>query len=390
MEASREASNQHEFNGSAELLRLLGKERIERRATRFLRLSDDAEPVSAEAKLTWYDARERHPTRSEWRLYFTSNDAMDEARAGDLLVLALRPDGGIIALLAPEDSATGDRLAWLFGLQGKFGAQFRFIEVAGANDRTLDFVASRVLEALGFDALPSETERLDALTASFGDEFPSTQALSRLARENAGAPDPREDPDGALVGWIGFEEALFRRLERRIVGTRLEAGFLIGNAADVDGFLSFSLSVQNRRKSRMGFSLENHVEAILIARSIRHSRGATTEARSRPDFVFPGADAYRNPAFDPDLLTMLAVKSTLKERWRQVLAEAARIERKHLLTLETGLSEWQADEMTRHKLALVVPSPLQPGFSPGSRRMLTSFREFLDLAAERQRRSGGG
>ncbi len=57
------------------------------------------------------------------------------------------------------------------------------------------------------------------------------------------------------------EEILFRTFERHIIGDRLQKGF----ADDVDGFLSYSLSVQNRRKSRAGFSLENHLEVIFNA-----------------------------------------------------------------------------------------------------------------------------
>ena len=43
---------------------------------------------------------------------------------------------------------------------------------------------------------------------------------------------------------------------------------------------------------------------------------------------------------------MLAVKSTCKDRWRQILAEADRLPVKHLLTLEPGISVAQTDEMT--------------------------------------------
>ncbi|MCA1510565.1 hypothetical protein I6F31_06230 [Bradyrhizobium sp. NBAIM01] len=40
------------------------------------------------------------------------------------------------------------------------------------------------------------------------------------------------------------------------VADRLRAGFLT-DKADVDGFIAFSLTVQNRRKSRAGKSLEH-------------------------------------------------------------------------------------------------------------------------------------
>ncbi|MEL7398464.1 MAG: type II restriction endonuclease, partial [Pseudomonadota bacterium] len=63
--------------------------------------------------------------------------------------------------------------------------------------------------------------------------------------------------------------------------------FTSADGTDVDGFISFSLSVQNRRKSRMGHSLENHMAAVLRAHDIRHVRGAITEHKHKPDFLFP-------------------------------------------------------------------------------------------------------
>ena len=113
---------------------------------------------------------------------------------------------------------------------------------------------------------------------------------------------------------------------------------MVAEGADVDGFLSFSLSVQNRRKSRAGQALENHLEELFTAHGIRFARGVVTENCNTPDFLFPGALEYQNPTFPTAMLTMLGAKSTLKDRWRQVLSEAARIEDKHLLTLEPGIS----------------------------------------------------
>src|SRR3546814_1726626 len=102
----------------------------------------------------------------------------------------------------------------------------------------------------------------------------------------------------------------------------------------IEEFIAFSLSVQNRRKSRVGYSLEHHMEVVFKTQNIRYKRTATTENKSKPDFLLPGLEAYYDPAFNPLLLTMLAVKSTCKDRWRQVLAEADKIDDKHLLTLE--------------------------------------------------------
>ena len=108
--------------------------------------------------------------------------------------------------------------------------------------------------------------------------------------------------------------------------------------SDVESFIKYSLSVLNRRKSRAGKSFENHLEALFKIRKIRYSREAITENRVRPDFLFPSIEAYNDGSFDASLLTMLGVKTTCKDRWRQVLSEAARISNKHLITWRAAIS----------------------------------------------------
>lgn len=153
---------------------------------------------------------------------------------------------------------------------------------------------------------------------------------------------------------------------------------------DVDGFLSFSLSVQNRRKSRVGLALENHLERLFEENGLRHVRSAATENRARPDFLFPGVTEYHDPAFDSQKLTMLGVKSTCKDRWRQVLAEADRIEAKHLLTLETAISTHQTDEMAAKQLQLVLPNGLHQTYTPAQQAWLMDVAGFMERVRIRQ------
>lgn len=97
VEAYADQSNQHEFNGDDGLKRLFGTAKGKQYFdTRFLYLSDDLEPVSDDGRLTWYDARENHPTRTEFRLYFTTSSVSKCANAGDLLVIGRRPDGTVL------------------------------------------------------------------------------------------------------------------------------------------------------------------------------------------------------------------------------------------------------------------------------------------------------
>ena len=88
-----------------------------------------------------------------------------------------------------------------------------------------------------------------------------------------------------------------------------------------------------------------------------------TENKAKPDFIFPGSNEYHDPDYNSGLLTMLGVKSSCKDRWRQVLVEADRIENKHLLTLEAGISKNQTDEMEVKNLQLVIPKRLHNSYS---------------------------
>ena len=49
--------------------------------------TDDAEPVIVTESYTVYDARRRHPSRTEWRMYYPNRGVARHARAGDLMLL---------------------------------------------------------------------------------------------------------------------------------------------------------------------------------------------------------------------------------------------------------------------------------------------------------------
>ena len=83
---------------------------------------------------------------------------------------------------------------------------------------------------------------------------------------------------------------------------------------------------------------------------------------------------------------MLGVKTTCKDRWRQILTEAARIPRKHLATLEPAISTHQTDEMSRAGVRLVIPKSLHESFSAAQQEQLLSVRDFTGKMMLAQRR----
>src|SRR3546814_17745202 len=84
---------------------------------------------------------------------------------------------------------------------------------------------------------------------------------------------------------------------------------------------------------------------------------------------------------------MLGAKSTLKDRWRQVLSEAEKINEKHLLTLSPGISENQTDEMRAKRLQLVVPSGPHSTYRPAQQHWLLSLGQFIPRVDCRPARS---
>ena len=384
VECDPSASNQHELNGTVAMQSYLGTHRQEFNA-RFIYVSDNEEYcLSVLCPVTWYDARENHPTRKEYRLYFADNGVMGRAAPGDILITALDTHGQFLIVVLDENHSMRETILWWFGLSGELLKRFSTIDVESteiASSALFNYVADELgLEVSSSDPADWTTE----VVSEFGDKFPSTVALSQFARQSLGNEiDLRGSPDQSLLLLLDREEALFRALEKHIVGKYLEsnADQLIN---DVDEFISFSLSVQNRRKSRAGHALENHVASILDAFHLNYSKGETTEARSKPDFLFPGQDQYKSEDFPDERLTMLGAKTSCKDRWRQVLTEANRIQKKHLLTLQPSISQQQTDQMRREHLTLILPEPLHSTYNQHQRSEILNLAEFIQLVEERQ------
>jgi len=384
VESNPVKSNQHEFNGVKQLKPLLGKEKLADCPVRFIWLGDENEGFSENSTVTWYDSRKNNPNRpAEYRLYFRSNPVMELASEGDLLIVARRSSGEIMIIVATAGSTVENQLLWLFGVPVQIGTSFEYREFEDKEDTEVDFAARYILDELGIEIEEPEAEKLDALLEKFGGVFPTTAVFSAFARKTIPDVNPLDGPDVALLSWMEQEEKLFRRLERHIVSDRLMAGFSDTDGADVDGFIKFSLSVQNRRKSRTGYAFENHLEEVFKTCSVTFNHQAVTENNSKPDFLFPGVTEYHNADFPVSKLTMLGVKTTCKDRWRQVLSEAARIPDKHLITLEPGISENQTNEMVANGLQLVLPRGLHVTYREKQQNWLMDLEDFISLVREK-------
>ncbi|EEX91590.1 hypothetical protein VIOR3934_15706 [Vibrio orientalis CIP 102891 = ATCC 33934] len=183
-----------------------------------------------------------------------------------------------------------------------------------------------------------------------------------------------ENPDNALMQRREAEYSLFRRVEEIHVLDLIKNGF-----SSVDEFISLANSVSNRRKSRSGKSLELHLEHIFLENALSSfETQAVTENKKKPDFLFPSGESYHDENYPNEKLRMLAVKTTCKDRWRQVLNEADRIQVVYLFTLQEGVSKNQFKEMTDSNVKLVVPLSLHKSFHKDFRGELISLESFIE------------
>lgn len=214
-------------------------------------------------------------------------------------------------------------------------------------------------------------EEIPALWLS---RFPTGAEIVRKTVELR--PVPELSPDKRLVRRRECEFEIFRSVEEAVELPAIRAGF-----TTLDDFISRAQTVLQRRKARSGRSLELHTREILLEERLKEgenfSHGPQSEPGKRPDFLFPSEAAYRDPAFPANRLRMLAAKTTCRDRWRQVLNEAARIPVKHLLTLQEGVSEGQFREMTEAKVQLVVPEPLIEKFPRSVRPHIQTLESFI-------------
>jgi len=260
-------SNQHEINGVGALKGFFETEQQVSGPISWHYFSDDSEPLQSTGNFTFYDARARSAARTgrtEWRMYY-NGDFLSCATPGDVLILARTLDGAIFGLVFQNDSG------WLRAAQTLF--QFKeatpslqLITSEDLQDQELEFIKRQILDELNIE-VPIGSSDDDYELASrelyaaqqVGRDFPSTRRMSELAQSLVIVE--YRDADTALLVCLDREERVFKAIEKIIVGEKIRTGF-----SDIDEFAEYSLSVQNRRKSRMGSALQNHLTSFWCKR----------------------------------------------------------------------------------------------------------------------------
>ncbi|MDM9630227.1 type II restriction endonuclease [Robiginitalea aurantiaca] len=210
-------------------------------------------------------------------------------------------------------------------------------------------------------------------------DFPNTFELADAARNcyvntfGLNGDKIKNNPDRIVINWLEAEYDLFKLIENDRYSHLIKKPF-----SSVEELVIIANSILNRRKSRAGKSLEHHLEKIFKVSNLEFETQVITENNEKPDFIFPGGDAYQNINFNTSKLKMLACKTTCKDRWRQVLNEADRIPVKHLFTLQQGISENQLDQMKKYGVKLVVPKEYKKSFPVKHRPDLLTLSDFIN------------
>jgi type II restriction enzyme len=224
----------------------------------------------------------------------------------------------------------------------------------------------------------SEDECIGVQFRSFvqaASEFPVTRAFAetvqRVVRECL-RNYARQSPDEQLMHCITQEYNLFRMVERELTRPAITRVF-----RDVDDFIQTAASILNRRKSRAGRSLEHHVERLFTEAAIPFDSKPKIDGKVEPDILIPGRSAYEDASYPAGKLFLVGLKTTCKDRWRQVLNEGKRIERKHILTLQQGISANQLREMNDAQVTLIVPKSIHKYYPAGSGIAILTVQQFI-------------
>jgi len=224
-----------------------------------------------------------------------------------------------------------------------------------------------------------QTNKDIKLPQEWFDNFPKGDEIFRLVLDLLPKSNWKQSTDRLLLKRRELEYDIFLELEKTCVLPKIISGF-----KSVDAFVKYANSVTNRRKNRTGTSLELNLESIFHDEEILFERNIITENRKRPDFLFPSGKAYHNTIFPSSALHMMAVKTCCKDRWRQILNEANRINTKHLFTLQEGVSANQLQEMKDNHVKLVIAEPLKRFFPKEWRSSLITLDGFIEYIITQQ------
>lgn len=231
----------------------------------------------------------------------------------------------------------------------------------------LQHLVKQLIEELtkGPDALGAFVRSLSKRSA----EDVSLEAYNEWQQANGNRglnPYLLESPGDTLNELTRVREfAIYKREEASYYGPRLaEALYGNGRNRNVSDAVTFlvenfetiyqiCLSAGQTRKTRAGGSFETHVARMLRDGDVPHSPQLMFNGR-KPDFVLPSKELYMDTNVKKEQALVLALKTTLRERWAQVLSESTDCPI-YLATLDEGVPTATLDKLSNAAITLVVP-----------------------------------
>lgn len=327
----------------------------------FKAYTDSSPSSQREVRLIWYNNRVvESGSRNECRLTGwggRKSDVLDPESTGAIAVFSFQPSSATVRVWVCRN------------IEEEELAEARLGRVEPGEGRVLP------LARAGEPTPPLRQKGDGAEVIDFPEEWakkwPSGMEIAALAASRI-KPEATRSLDDRLVRLREIESALFNRIE--------EAHALPLMKTPPKSFKELRaavMSIVQRARKRSGFSLEAHVRRILEEERIPYDHPGKTEGTKKPDFILPSNRDYADPSFPRERLRMLALKTTLRDRWSEVVIEADKIKKKHVLTLDQGVSENQFKEMVQADLQLIVPLPLHKSFPPTVREHLMTLDGFV-------------
>ena len=319
--------------------------------------------LETESRLTYYGK-----AKNELRITRFGNDFpfFAEEHVGDLLIIAKQTDDDYEGyILSTEDDI--DTFMSHFNLSADRPNQIIDVVNKQCESNTLQTAIDEAIKDLI--------------------DFPQTAEMGKMAQElfnklhKINDEKECESPDKILLNWYDTELSMFRSLEEKVYNPIYTKPF-----PDCQSLIEFSNKILNRRKSRAGKSLEHHLSAIFTAQKLIFEEQVVTENNKKPDFLFPNGVCYHNYEFPAEDLTILGAKTTCKDRWRQVINEADRVDERYLFTLQQGISKNQLKEMADENVKLVVPESHVDSYPEEYRESLNTLSGFIVIVKEKQDR----
>lgn len=309
---------------------------------------------ATDSVVTWYGKG----TRSEYRLTRFGRDFpfLGPDLVGSLLVIIPRSIDDFLAYILESEEDIAD-------VQAKLGVEI--IDTWAVYRREVP------------PAVETENECVEREFNEFvahTTDFPSGLEFASCARDTlikCLTDFMRRPSDDRLMRCVEQEYELFKLVERKLYEPEISRAF-----KSIDEFLETANSILQRRKSRAGLSLEHHVEDVLKDAGVPFERQPRS-VDGQPDIIIPSARQYHDPKWPNEKLFAVGVKRTCKDRWRQVLNEATRLKRKHILTIQPGISGKQLTEMRRAQVTVVVPTELHDKYPPEWRTRLLTVDNFI-------------